>query len=86
MLGGGGIVLGGGDGANPPFGECSGWTDVGCGTHWGFANDDIFFLEVCVYSEICANQDELFRTRRGEEFQCALSQDGFEGLRSLLLQ
>ena len=27
------------DELNPELGVCSGWTDVGCDTGWGFAND-----------------------------------------------
>ena len=37
----------------PPFGRCSGYTDSECSDTIGFANDDIFYLEVCLLSQVC---------------------------------
>ena len=46
---------------------------------------DIFFLELCIFSEICANSEQLFRTAAGEDFECVLSRHGFYSLRDTLL-
>lgn len=73
------------DDRNPSFGVCSGWTDVGCDMATRFANDDIFFLEVCIFSHICSNNEHLFEMNTGEDFECDLSFDGFTRLRDLLL-
>ena len=72
-------------GPNPRFGVCSGWTDVGCDTQTRFANDDIFFLEVCLFSKICTNREQLFRTGRGADFVCELDREGMAQLRDLLV-
>ena len=37
-----------------PLGHCGGYSPQGCGSH-AYSNDDIFFLEVCMFSKICAN-------------------------------
>ena len=37
----------------PSFGECSGWSQTGCNVMWDFANDDIYFLELCLFSMVC---------------------------------
>ena len=31
----------------PPLGRCSGWTDAPCDAYTGYANDDIYYIEVC---------------------------------------
>lgn len=35
----------------PPLGKCSGFTDGWCNDWDGFANDDIFYLELCLFSQ-----------------------------------
>ena len=70
-----------------PFGQCRGWRPAGiggCGT--GYATDSIFYLEVCVFNQICSNAWELWSVRRGDPFRCELSDDGFRGLQALLLE
>lgn len=69
----------------PTFGVCSGWTDKRCTKTEGFANDDIFFLEVCLYSHLCDNRAELFKIGRAEDFVCELSAPRFADLKTLLL-
>jgi len=69
----------------PPFGQCSGFTNSGCNTWDGFANDDIFYLEVCLFSQVCANSEQLFQIDVGERFVCDFSADGFEQLQAWLL-
>ena len=40
----------------PSFGECSGWSQTGYNIQWDFANDDIYFLELCLFSMVRASQ------------------------------
>jgi len=70
----------------PPFGHCSGYTNAPCNDWEGFANDDIFYLEVCLYSQVCSNSDELFRLEVGDKFVCEFSEEGFELLQQMLLE
>lgn len=77
------VDLRGGDG-QPALGACTGHAPYGCG-EVGYANDDIFFLETCLYSKICANHDELFRLDAGEMFTCQLHVEGVRELQKLLL-
>ena len=41
--------------------------------------------QVCVFSQICANGDELFSLKRGEPFECELSPSRFGELQRWLL-
>ena len=53
--------------------------------HPGFANDDIYYLEVCLISQVCANSDQLFRLQADEDFICQFTRSGFDELKSWLL-
>ena len=72
-----------------PLGQCRGWRPGGWGDcGYGYATDDIFFLEVCIYSWICENSADLFRlrstcTRSDELFRCAVSETRVRELRSI---
>ncbi|KAL1503249.1 hypothetical protein AB1Y20_011305 [Prymnesium parvum] len=68
----------------PPLWQCSGFTNNFCSHDDGFANDDIFFLEVCVYSMVCVNSAELFELNVGEDFLCALSEAKYRELQKIL--
>ena len=71
-----------------PFGQCRGWRSAESNKHGceaGFATDDIFFLEVCTFHQICSNGEELFSLRHGEPWTCQLSASGFEKLKQMLL-
>jgi len=70
----------------PPFGRCSGYSEGGCNLETGFANDDIFYLELCLFSQVCANSDRMFELDVGERFVCDLDLDGFERLKQMLLE
>ena len=70
----------------PPFGHCSGWTDAPCNDQIGFANDDIFYLEVCLFSQVCKNNAAMFQLEVGENFFCDLDVDGFNNLKRILLE
>ena len=69
----------------PALGTCSGNAPHGCGSV-GYANDDIFFLEACIYSKICANRDELYRLQAADMFTCRISDAGLRELQQLLVQ
>lgn len=51
---------------------------------FGYTNDDIYFLEVCLYNQICENNEALFAVRRGEDFRCRFSRDRFNELERIL--
>jgi len=71
-----------------PFGQCQGWVPdrPPTGGVYGFATDDIFYLEVCLYSQLCENSDELFKLEVGDEFVCKFADSRFEELRALLMR
>eukprot|EP00966_Prymnesium_polylepis_P331039 7386611-Prymnesium_polylepis.1 len=53
-----------------PLGQCRGWhpervPETG---RFGFANDDIFYLEVCLFNQLCENRADLFRVGMGKDF------------------
>ena len=70
-----------------PLNDCSGWTQVvgGCRLGSSFADDDIYFLEVCLFNQICRNRDELFNVESGDDFECDFTVEGFRELQRLLL-
>ena len=70
----------------PTFGHCSGYTNTWCDWDHGFANADIFYLEVCLFSQVCSNADELFRVDTGSWFRCNFDRSGFDALREMLLE
>ena len=55
------------------------------GRQYGYANDDIFFLESCLYSQVCTNSDELFALGVGEHWTCQFSEEAFRKLQEVLL-
>ena len=55
------------------------------GRQYGYANDDIFFLESCLYSQVCTNGDGLFALGVGEHWTCQFSEGAFRELQQLLL-
>jgi len=66
-----------------PLDKCGGYSPMGCGPG-SYSNDDIFYLEVCLFSKICSNNDELFRLKVGDPFHCRVSERGFRDLQALL--
>ena len=66
------------------LGACTGNAPYGCGKV-GYANDDIFFLEACIYSKVCANREEFFRLEAGKLFTCQVSAEGIRELQALLV-
>ena len=70
----------------PPFDQCHGFTDTGGCNRWTqFANDDIYPLEVCLFSQVCKNDDELFSIEAGQPFVCEIDVPGFRYLQAMLM-
>ena len=67
------------------FGVCGGPLPNSCRA-CTYANDDIFFLEVCLFDQICLNGPDIFRVKTGERFECVFSPEGFTTLMNLLRQ
>ena len=44
-----------------------------------------FYLEICIYNQICANGAELFHLARGQAWECQLSAAGLVRLKEMLL-
>lgn len=59
-----------------PMGACRSYSPQGCGPD-AYVSDDIFFLEMCTYSLICKNREELFHVHDGGFFECDLDEQGF---------
>ena len=68
-----------------PLGRCGGWAPHGC-PPIGYSNDDIYFLEVCMYSMACTNNDELFSVRAEQPYHCKVDETGFRRLEALLTE
>ena len=75
-------------GANSPrsLGKCGGWhpQEAPSDGVFGYTNDDIYFLEVCVFNEICKNSRQLFSVEADETFMCDFSPARFSELESIL--
>lgn len=71
--------------SDKPFGQCRGWRDRNDDCENGYATDDIFFLELCMYNAICDNRDSLWQLDVGTPWQCHLNRTRFDGLRQTLL-
>ncbi len=80
-----------GDGGRP-LGKCGGYAEENrlldgrsCVSGEGYNNDDVFFLEVCIYSVICDNADSLFTDAGPEEdWVCDFNPEGLRKLESWL--
>ena len=51
-----------------------------------YAENDIYYLEVCVLNEVCENSDELWRIRAGDRWRCHLSQAKYRAMQEALQQ
>lgn len=77
-----------GGSSGKPLGKCCGWTPEGMhprGGAFGYATDDIFYLEVCLFAQICENGEDLFSMKVGDPFECIFSATRFSELQELLL-
>mgnify|MGYP006154879403 CR=1 FL=1 len=68
------------------FGRCRGYKPDGVNCVNGFATDDIFFLEVCLFSFVCKNKEELFEIEEKQFYVCDYDEDAFDELQTLLLE
>jgi len=77
------------DGATgKPLGQCKGWVPPerpSTGVY-GYATDDIFYLEVCLFNQICTNGHELFELDQDEPWECAFSIERLRELQEILLE
>ena len=67
------------------LGTCGGFTPEGkefCHSQQGYATDDIFFLETCVYSILC--EEDIFALREDEDFYCTVTDRRLANLRWML--
>ena len=67
-----------------PLGSCAGYMPMGCGRN-GYASSDIFYLEVCVFDQICSNRDEMWALDVGDDWTCDMDLGGFQQLRRWVL-
>lgn len=69
------------------LGKCTGFVppEVGAKEGAGWSNDDVYFLEVCMFSSMCRNRHELFNVKAGQPFVCEWSLSGFKELQRILL-
>ena len=77
------------DGSNGrKLGVCGGWTPAKTpiGGAFGYATEDIFYLEICLFHHICRNGNELFQLGVGDPFVCDFSQEAFDELEVMLSQ
>jgi hypothetical protein len=51
-----------------------------------FATDDVYYLEVCLFSFLCSNREELFTIGTHDFFVCEFDDDKFDELQQLLLE
>jgi len=65
------------------LGMCQGFVEPGRG-RVGYATVDIYFLEVCIYNQICSNGEELFALDELEDWQCQYDTARFDELQRLL--
>ena len=77
-----------------PLDGCCGWLPNSTLPPWstahrqhayGFATDDVFFLEVCVFNQVCRNREDLFTLNAGDTFHCDFSEEYFHDLQGILL-
>merc|ERR1712125_154552 len=47
---------------------------------------DIYYLEICILNEICANSDVLFTLHAGEPFYCVFDMDRYRAMQAVLTQ
>jgi len=71
-----------------PFGKCRGFREEGvgpCNNDQGYATVDIYFLEICIYNQICKNSKSLFKVKEGQRWQCQLDEGRFNELQAMLI-
>lgn len=51
----------------------------------GYRMEDVYYLELCVLNEICANGADIFSMEPNDGFQCEHSAERFDAFRDLML-
>lgn len=76
------------NGLEHSLGRCAGWhpgePPGKSGGLFGFTNDDIYFMEICLFNQICENKQELFELVVGQEFVCDFSPTRFAELETII--
>ena len=75
----GGLILAEGP---HPFGRCRGHSPKGCKI--GYSSDDIYYLEICLFSQLCDNGEQLFHLEVGDDFNCKFSAARLNELKEVL--
>ena len=47
---------------------------------------DIFYLEVCLFNQICSNGPQIFELEQDEAWECAFSEQRLRDLQQILLE
>lgn len=67
---------------------CAGWhpghAPKSGGGIFGFTNDDIYFMEICLFNQVCENNFELFTLDKGQNFICKFSAERFAELEAII--
>ena len=53
---------------------------------FGYAENDIYYLEVCTLNEMCSNHEDIFKRKVGEPFICQLDYSRWKAAGQALLQ
>jgi len=74
-------------GTNRALWQCRGWRapNAATGCDDGYATEDIYFLEVCLFSQLCENGEDLFTLDTRDFFVCEFSEARFDELARLLM-
>lgn len=51
-----------------------------------YAENDIYYLEVCVLSAVCRNRDELWRAEVGTVFRCHFDETAYAAMQGKLMR
>jgi len=51
---------------------------------YGYATADIYYLEVCLFNQICTNGPTIFSVATGVEWRCDFSPTRFDELQRIL--
>ena len=73
-------------GTGKSLGNCNGWMPDNVNCQNGFATDDIYFLEVCLFSFVCTNNEELFTLSPRDFYVCEFDEAAFDELQELLIE
>jgi len=73
-------------GTGKSLGNCNGWKPGTVNCWNGFATDDIYFLEICLFSFICKNSDELFTLTPHDFYVCDFDEAAFDELQRILVE